>query len=456
MEKIKSNKLSIFLIIIILISGSLIVFKLSNKSYALPEEAPRIISVEKTSDNPLKVTINYNLSGVTEDCYAKVIIQNGEDNEYTENISKENGPNTHVLENLEKGKEYQFKVSLCLENECKYSDLYTFSIPNDPIPNPSGSLGKISNLRASNITATSAKIIWNAAPGADCYQFKYKRSVNNNYYFNNDRCSLNTYVILKSLKPNTKYDVTVAGKKINDEKAKDSNWVYGVFTTNPDVPSIKSFKAEATTSKSIKLTWKRSSNKKVYYQIYRSTNGKNYSLIKTLTNKTTTYTNKKLKPNKTYYYKMRAIDKTTRKGKTFYGNYTAVKKIKTPLKDKKTYILVSIKKQKLWFYKKGKLVLKSNVVTGTRNHTATPKGTYKIRGKARSAYLVGDDYRSFVNYWMLIDGGLQIGLHDATWRSKFGGSIYKYNGSHGCVNLPYNVAKKIYKKAPIGTKVIVR
>ena len=118
--------------------------------------------------------------------------------------------------------------------------------------------------------------------------------------------------------------------------------------------------------------------------------------------------------------------------------------------------MVSIKKQKLWFYKKGKLVLKSKVVTGTKGHTNTPKGTYKIRGKSRSAYLVGRDYVSFVNYWMLIDSSAQIGLHDATWRSSFGGSIYKYNGSHGCINLPYNVAKKIYKKAPVGTKVIVK
>ena len=43
---------------------------------------------------------------------------------------------------------------------------------------------------------------------------------------------------------------------------------------------------------------------------------------------------------------------------------------------------------------------------------------------------------------MPFNGG--IGLHDATWRSKFGGDIYVTNGSHGCINLPKDKAEKIY------------
>ena len=47
-----------------------------------------------------------------------------------------------------------------------------------------------------------------------------------------------------------------------------------------------------------------------------------------------------------------------------------------------------------------------------------------------------------MKYWMPFNGG--IGLHDASWRSKFGGEIYKNSGSHGCVNLPRSVAETIY------------
>ena len=49
------------------------------------------------------------------------------------------------------------------------------------------------------------------------------------------------------------------------------------------------------------------------------------------------------------------------------------------------------------------------------------------------------------------------GIHDSTWRAdwEYGGDTYKYNGSHGCVNTPYSKVAKIYKKAQVGTKVIV-
>lgn len=120
---------------------------------------------------------------------------------------------------------------------------------------------------------------------------------------------------------------------------------------------------------------------------------------------------------------------------------------------KGTVIEVSISKQKIWYYKNGDLKLSADVVTGTSGIHNTPTGTFKIRSKARGVYLVGADYRSYVNYWMPIYA--DIGLHDATWRSRFGGNIYTYNGSHGCINLPYNTAKWIYNNVPTGTTVKV-
>ena len=124
-------------------------------------------------------------------------------------------------------------------------------------------------------------------------------------------------------------------------------------------------------------------------------------------------------------------------------------------RDEANYIMISISKQKLWYYKNGKLKLTSNVVTGTKNTWDTITGRFRIRNKANGTYLTGPDYKTWVNYWMLIDYGTQIGLHDAVWRGSFGGSIYKYNGSHGCVNLPYSVAKSIFYSAPVGTLVLI-
>ena len=65
-------------------------------------------------------------------------------------------------------------------------------------------------------------------------------------------------------------------------------------------------------------------------------------------------------------------------------------------------------------------------------------------------YLEGADYTTYVNFWMPFLGG--YGLHDATWRGSFGGDIYHYDGSHGCVNLPYDAAAEIYDNISVGTK----
>lgn len=131
--------------------------------------------------------------------------------------------------------------------------------------------------------------------------------------------------------------------------------------------------------------------------------------------------------------------------------FTYVAKFKK--KPAEPYIKISISSQKLWYYKYGKVAYTSSVVTGQRYVHDTPKGTFKIRGKAKDIYLVGPDYKSFVNFWMPIYGG--IGMHDASWRWNFGGDIYKYNGSHGCINMPYKTAKYIYNNVPTGTTVKV-
>jgi len=119
-----------------------------------------------------------------------------------------------------------------------------------------------------------------------------------------------------------------------------------------------------------------------------------------------------------------------------------------------TYIEVDLSAQHLWFYKNGECLTSTNLVSGMVGAGMnTPTGIYSIYAKTADTYLVGEDYRSYVNYWMPFSGG--YGLHDATWRSSFGGDIYLYGGSHGCVNLPLSAAKTIFNNASVGTKVIL-
>lgn len=122
-----------------------------------------------------------------------------------------------------------------------------------------------------------------------------------------------------------------------------------------------------------------------------------------------------------------------------------------------SYVEVDISDQNLKFYKDNKVVMSTDVVTG-KNSTPTDIGSYEIEYKAKNVTLKGynedgSKYASPVSYWMPFNGG--EGLHDATWRSYFGGSIYEYGGSHGCVNMPYSSAQELYNQVDAGTKVLV-
>ena len=127
-----------------------------------------------------------------------------------------------------------------------------------------------------------------------------------------------------------------------------------------------------------------------------------------------------------------------------------------------TYVEVDKCDQTVYYYENYELQMASECVTGTETNPSrcTPTGIYSIYMMERGRTLRGAQqadgsyaYSSYVNYWMAFNGG--IGLHDATWRDDFGGSIYWYSGSHGCVNLPYWAAQELYNMVDIGTTVIV-
>ena len=128
----------------------------------------------------------------------------------------------------------------------------------------------------------------------------------------------------------------------------------------------------------------------------------------------------------------------------------------TPIEN--TYIEVDIEDQMLYFYIDNELVLSSSIVTG-KDDTPTYCGYFHIFYKEYDAVLTSYTYgyETPVTYWMAFDGN--IGFHDAWWRDNFGGQIYQLDGSHGCVNLPYNIAEYLFENTwtnyDDGTKVLV-
>ena len=118
-----------------------------------------------------------------------------------------------------------------------------------------------------------------------------------------------------------------------------------------------------------------------------------------------------------------------------------------------SYVEVDLSNQHVYLIIDGKLVEDSPCVTGcVKKGHGTPDGLYSITYKESPSVLRGEDYETKVNFWMPFNRG--IGLHDATWRDKFGGDIYYSGGSHGCVNLPYQKAAVIYENIYAGMPVI--
>ncbi|MCR5100671.1 MAG: L,D-transpeptidase/peptidoglycan binding protein, partial [Butyrivibrio sp.] len=104
-----------------------------------------------------------------------------------------------------------------------------------------------------------------------------------------------------------------------------------------------------------------------------------------------------------------------------------------------SYVEINLTKQHLWVFVDGVMKEESDFVSGCVNKgTCTPTGTYGITYKERDATLVGENYESPVSYWMPFNGN--VGMHDASWRSEFGGELYVTSGSHGCINLPVDKA----------------
>lgn len=119
-----------------------------------------------------------------------------------------------------------------------------------------------------------------------------------------------------------------------------------------------------------------------------------------------------------------------------------------------TYVEIDMGEQMMYYYQNGELQIETPVVTGnTSRRMGTPSGVNYVYQKQTNRILRGEGYASHVNFWMPVKGN--IGIHDASWRSKYGGTIYQTNGSHGCINTPYNAMEQIYDMVEVGTPVVM-
>jgi lipoprotein-anchoring transpeptidase ErfK/SrfK len=125
-------------------------------------------------------------------------------------------------------------------------------------------------------------------------------------------------------------------------------------------------------------------------------------------------------------------------------------------------IVVSLSRQVLTAFQDGAAVMTTFVATG-RPALPTPTGVYHIFHryspyKMISPWPYGSPYwypDSWTNWAMEFAGGGYF-IHDAPWRSWYGPGSNIYNGTHGCVNVPYSQMAFLWGWAPIGTTVVIQ
>ncbi len=115
------------------------------------------------------------------------------------------------------------------------------------------------------------------------------------------------------------------------------------------------------------------------------------------------------------------------------------------------WIEVDLSSQRMYLHDGGKVISTHLVSTGKKGHS-THTGTFRIRAKVRiqnMGCVRGYDYCTKNVPWVLYFNGDQA-LHGAYWHKNFGRVM-----SHGCVNLPVSVAKRVYSWSKVGTIVWV-
>jgi lipoprotein-anchoring transpeptidase ErfK/SrfK len=105
-------------------------------------------------------------------------------------------------------------------------------------------------------------------------------------------------------------------------------------------------------------------------------------------------------------------------------------------------IIVSLADQSLYAYNGQKLVAYSNISSGKPGHE-TPTGDFTVSEKDPDHHSSLYENASMPFFMRLTDGG--VGLH--------AGFIPGYPASHGCVRLPFGMARELFQHVESGTPV---
>lgn len=204
-----------------------------------------------------------------------------------------------VDKKLKTGKTYYYKVRAVSENR---KSQYTKPKSKKPVPN------SVTSFKAKQAGYNSIKLSWKKSKGANRYII-YRSTKEKSGYKRIKTTTSNTFTDKKLSTGRTYYYKVIAYKdKIKGKEAITS------AKTKPD--KVSDFKAVLSGTNNVKLTWKKTSGAGSYY-IYRSEDkGSGYKKIAEVKKTKTSYVDKDLEEEKTYYYKICAVSNKTEGAKS--------------------------------------------------------------------------------------------------------------------------------------------
>ena len=411
---------------------------------------PSSVSTFKVSAKTEKtVTLKWNKISSASDYLIYKSVQNNDGSyssyKLTKKITKASTTSYKVTK-LSSGKFYKFKIIVRrtksgISKKSSAKALKVMTVLSTP-----------KNFRNKKATTKSITLAWNKVVRASKYELSRKTTGSDNY----KKIKTTSKTSYKDTSVSNGANYTYRVRALRKAGGKTYYSKYAKLSTTTAVAGVKGVKTKSYLKRAL-ITWKGVS-KADGYDVFMLSDG-NYK--KKASTPYPRYLSGKLKAGKVYKFSIKAYRSVG--GQKVYGTSKSVKvKISATAFGKKpsgTWVEVCTETQTLYMYVKNKLYLSTPVVTGNYGgDLATKHGYHYALSKTPNTMLRGSyggsSWETFVNYWIgfTYDGQ---GLHDSTWRSSYGGEIYKGDGSHGCVNTPYSKMRKVFSKAYVGMPVIV-
>ena len=169
------------------------------------------------------------------------------------------------------------------------------------------------NLKVTEYSDKAAKLSWSKVAGVTGYLVYYSTDNSNFTKLKTiNSQSTTSYTVGGLTAGKAYYFALISYTDINGKitKSERTSSLKITATSSSSVPAPSNLKVAEYSNSAIKLTWTKASDVTGYY-VYRSTDGKKYSKIKTLKAYTTAYTNTSLTAGKKYYYSIASYKNTS-------------------------------------------------------------------------------------------------------------------------------------------------